>query len=44
MTVNIKDIFKINEQKAINDRLKTNIIKSSGPAKMEIDIRGNTNI
>lgn len=42
MTVNIKDIFKINEQKAINDRLKTNIIKSSGPAKMEIDIRGNT--
>ena len=42
MTVNIKDVFKINEQKAINDRLKTNIIKSSGPAKMEIDIRGNT--
>ncbi|MFA5340716.1 MAG: Smr/MutS family protein, partial [Clostridia bacterium] len=42
MTVNLKDVFKINEQKAINDRLKMNIIKNSGPAKMEIDIRGNT--
>ncbi len=42
MTVNIRDVFKINEQKAINDRLKMSIIKNSGPAKMEIDIRGNT--
>ncbi|HRR36110.1 MAG TPA: endonuclease MutS2, partial [Clostridia bacterium] len=42
MTVNIKDVYKIDEQKEINKNLKMNVIKTSGPAKMELDIRGNT--
>ena len=42
MTVNIKDVYKIDEQKEINKNLKMNVIKASGPAKMELDIRGNT--
>lgn len=42
MSVNINDVSLIDEQKQINERLKSKIIKNSSPAKMEIDIRGNT--
>ncbi|HPJ75256.1 MAG TPA: endonuclease MutS2 [Clostridia bacterium] len=42
MSVNINDVSLVDEQKQINERLKSKIIKSSSPAKMEIDIRGNT--
>jgi DNA mismatch repair protein MutS2 len=42
MSVNVKDVRLLNEQKIINEKMRINATSKAGDAKLELDIRGMT--